>query len=254
MNNFYKGGRELAYLKGLPHYAVQQKNTVIRQHLQIALQGFVLANAIMFIDPITLLCKLWKSKAILLLGIALLPMFSLSAQTPRKYSGADELKEIMPLSVGEQMPEYFWDREYLFYENGDTTRRSISEFKGKLLVLDFWATWCAICIGQMKETESLFSKYPNNVKLLFVNPTQTKDNYGKILKIQNRLSNFSLTGRFISIIEDDYLNQLFPNHIYPRYAWIGPYGDLIALTTSLSVTSGHVDQILNLLNMNNEIK
>lgn len=25
MNNFYKGGRELAYLKGLPHYAVQQK-------------------------------------------------------------------------------------------------------------------------------------------------------------------------------------------------------------------------------------
>ncbi|MFD2904437.1 TlpA family protein disulfide reductase [Sphingobacterium anhuiense] len=247
MNNFYKGGRELAYFKGLSHYAVQQKTTAIRQPFQTALQAARLANAIMFIDPITLLRKLWKSKAILLLGIALLHMFILSAQTPRKDSGADGLNNLQALAVGQKVPEEFWKKEYLIYNNGDTTRQTMEAFRGKLLVLDFWATWCAICLGQMKEKEELFSRFSNRANLVFVNPDQTKDTYKTILRMNDKLAASSSTGNFQSIIEDDYLQQLFPNRIYPRYVWIGPRGDLIALTIALSVTEGHMTDMLNLM-------
>jgi len=247
MNNFYKGGRELAYIKGLSRHAVQQKITAIRQHLQMQVQAARLANAIMFINPITLLRKLWKSKAILLLGIALLHMFSLSAQTPRKDSGADGLNNLQALVVGQKIPEEFWKKEYLIYNNGDTTRQTMEAFRGKLLVLDFWATWCAICLGQMKEKEELFSHFSNKANLVFVNPDQTKDTYKTILRMNDKLAASSSTGNFQSIIEDDYLQQLFPNRIYPRYVWIGPRGDLIALTIALSVTEGHMTDMLNLM-------
>lgn len=247
MNNFYKGGRELTYYKGLSRYAVQQKATAIRQHLQMQLQAVEFANAFLFINPIILPRKLWKSKAILLLGIALLHMFSLSAQTPRKDSGANGLNNLQALVVGQKIPEEFWKKKYLIYNNGDTTRQTMEAFRGKLLVLDFWATWCAICLGQMKEKEELFSRFSNKANLVFVNPDQTKDTYKTILRMNDKLAASSLTGRFHSIIEDDYLQQLFPNRIYPRYVWIGPRGDLIALTIALSVTEGHMTDMLNLM-------
>jgi len=247
MNNFYKGGRELTYYKGLSRYAVQQKATAIRQHLQMQLQAVEFANAFLFINPIILPRKLWKSKAILLLGIALLHMFSLSAQTPRKDSGANGLNNLQALVVGQKVPEEFWKKEYLIYNNGDTTRQTMEAFRGKLLVLDFWATWCAICLGQMKEKEELFSRFSNKANLVFVNPDQTKDTYKTILRMNDKLAASSSTGNFQSIIEDDYLQQLFPNRIYPRYVWIGPRGDLIALTIALSVTEGHMTDMLNLM-------
>ncbi|MGJ1190767.1 TlpA family protein disulfide reductase [Sphingobacterium siyangense] len=182
------------------------------------------------------------------LFLCLVSMFSLPAQTPRKDSGADGLIKANPLLIGQKLPEEFWEREYLVYNNGDTTRQTLEAYRGKLLVLDFWATWCAICLGQMKEKDELFSRFPADAKLIYVNPTQTKDTYTNIAKIQDRLAERSLSGKFQSIIEEDYLQQLFPNYIYPRYVWIGPRGDLIGLTLALSVTDGHIKDMLNLIN------
>ncbi|WP_286801725.1 MULTISPECIES: TlpA family protein disulfide reductase [Sphingobacterium] len=185
---------------------------------------------------------------VMLCCIALVSMFSLSAQTPRKDSGADGLIKVEPLLVGQKLPEEFWTRKYLVYNNGDTTRQTLEAYRGKLLVLDFWATWCAICLGQMKDKDKLFSRFLDDAKLIYVNPTQTKDRYSNIIKIQDKLAERSLTGNFQSIIQEEYLQQLFPNRIYPRYVWIGPRGDLIAMTLALSVTDGHIKDMLNLIN------
>src|SRR5699024_12782984 len=42
-------------------------------------------------------------------------------------------EEISPLSVGEKVPAEFWTREHLFYIDGDTVRKNLEEYKGKLL-------------------------------------------------------------------------------------------------------------------------
>ena len=46
----------------------------------------------------------------------------------------------------------------------------LSDYKGKIVVLDFWATWCGICMFEMPQMKTLGSKYADkNVVVLAVN-------------------------------------------------------------------------------------
>lgn len=163
-----------------------------------------------------------------------------STDTPVRAGQGD----VRPLLVGELLPDEFWTKEYLFYINGDTVRKDLSAYKGKLLVLDYWSTWCAICLWQMRDKQQLFAKYPKEMALLLVNPSKTKDDYKSIRKKQDIIAERSAEGRVESIIEDVYIQALFPAFAYPTYVWIGPRGDLIATTTALSVTDEHVMSLL----------
>lgn len=46
-------------------------------------------------------------------------------------------------------------------------RVSLAELKGKIIILDFWATWCAPCIAAMPAMEKLSKKHPE-VVFLFI--------------------------------------------------------------------------------------
>ena len=41
--------------------------------------------------------------------------------------------------------------------NGDTI--SLASFNGKLVLIDFWATWCAPCLKEQPELAQLYKKY-----------------------------------------------------------------------------------------------
>jgi thiol-disulfide isomerase/thioredoxin len=46
-----------------------------------------------------------------------------------------------------------------FYLLTDDSRKTIRDYKGKLVLLNYWATWCAPCIKEMPELNKLQSKY-----------------------------------------------------------------------------------------------
>lgn len=52
---------------------------------------------------------------------------------------------------------------------------SLDQFKGKIVMLDFWATWCGPCRMTMPVLESLEKEYKNSLVLLAINLQDSKD-------------------------------------------------------------------------------
>ena len=46
---------------------------------------------------------------------------------------------------------------------------SLDQFRGKIVLLDFWATWCVPCRMAMPMMEALQKEFPKSVKLLAIN-------------------------------------------------------------------------------------
>lgn len=51
---------------------------------------------------------------------------------------------------------------------------NLSDYKGKKVVLNFWATWCPPCKAEMPELQKYHEKYQADVAVLAVNLTKTE--------------------------------------------------------------------------------
>ncbi|MDQ0269609.1 peroxiredoxin family protein [Cytobacillus purgationiresistens] len=66
------------------------------------------------------------------------------------------------LKINSQAPEFT-----LKDMNGKAV--SLSDFKGKKVILNFWATWCPPCKMEMKDFQTYFSGKDEDVALLAIN-------------------------------------------------------------------------------------
>lgn len=166
---------------------------------------------------------------------------SVQAQTNVKNNKTDT---IAPLMIGASVPDDFWTKKHLFYLNGDTVVRTLEEYKGKLLILDFWATWCGQCWSQMPMNEQLVSSYKGEVKMLLIDTKNTGDNFENIAKTDKTYLKRMGVESLETIFKDEYFASLFPVRGYPKYMWISPSGYFIAASTRNSVVKGHIDGLL----------
>ncbi len=52
--------------------------------------------------------------------------------------------------------------------SGDTVH--VSDFKGKVVLIDFWETWCKPCLAIFPTMQKLLEEYPDDFVVLAVNP------------------------------------------------------------------------------------
>jgi len=67
--------------------------------------------------------------------------------------------------------------------DGKKFNEVMSEFKGKVVYVDFWASWCGPCIGQMPYSEKLHEKYKDKeVAFLYISLDRNANAWKKGIK------------------------------------------------------------------------
>jgi thiol-disulfide isomerase/thioredoxin len=67
------------------------------------------------------------------------------------------------------LSDYHWE---LIDENGIVY--DFNQAKGKIVLINFWATWCPPCIAEMPSMEKLYQGYKDDVIFLFVSEEEQR--------------------------------------------------------------------------------
>lgn len=158
---------------------------------------------------------------------------------------AQEPTPIKLLKVGDKLPESFWQQEHMVYHNGKTTKQTLAAYKGKLLILDFWATWCGSCINKFRTIEILREQFKNDVQFLLVNTKRTRDDEQKIDELLSGKKYNSERYALSTIFNDTYIHQLFPHGYMPYYVLISPSAEVRAIVPAELITSENIRLLID---------
>jgi thiol-disulfide isomerase/thioredoxin len=105
----------------------------------------------------------------------------------------DKIKQTQILRMTEKSLDIQAPQFKLISAQNDTL--SLKSFEGKVLVIDFWATWCVPCIEMFPTMQKLVDKYKTNdsVKFIFINTWENDNNYHDLVKKFIRSSGYNFT-------------------------------------------------------------
>lgn len=92
-------------------------------------------------------------------GVGMPPQTPASQQTPESSSQAEAGADASQSASSEQ-PELPGPDFTLTDQYGNS--HTLSDYKGKVVFLNFWATWCGYCVKEMPEIEQLYQEYGLN--------------------------------------------------------------------------------------------
>lgn len=114
----------------------------------------------------------------------------------------------------------------------------IQKFGSKLVLLDFFTTWCTSCIASFPFMNDLQVKFNDQVQVIMVTP-ESRTVVEKFFSKNDYVKGNKLP----IVIEDKWFSESFPHKGVPHVVWI--YQDtVVAITGKDMVTSENIDKVL----------
>lgn len=155
---------------------------------------------------------------------------------------AQDKSQIAELKIGDKFPDITISN-VINYKDVDGNQSSIAKieyFKGKIIILDFWATWCSSCISNFPKMDSLQRAFGKKLIVMGVAEEPTKE----IKAFFERANNKNYT--FPSSTGDTMLKRLFPHRSLPHYVWIGTDGYVKAITGPEDINASNIKTLLDI--------
>ncbi|MGB4960645.1 MAG: TlpA disulfide reductase family protein, partial [Saprospiraceae bacterium] len=134
--------------------------------------------------------------------------------------------------LGKKSPELTFNK-IINFEKSEAT---LIYFKCKIVILDFWATWCSPCFESFHHLEELKYKFPNDLQII----TITSDPEVRIKRfLENRKT-------FLPIVIDEKkeFSEVFPHWVIPHTVLIDKSGIIKAIATPSEITEELITKIL----------
>lgn len=154
-------------------------------------------------------------------------------------SGAQAV--IKPLKIGDEVPGITLTNVY----NYPDSILHLSDLKGKLVILDFWSTWCTNCIAAFPKSQKLQHEFSDKIQIILVDifDHDDKDKVQSMFKRNKRSTGFNVLLPY-SLLQSS-LADYFPFKYIPHYVWIDKNGKVIATTSQEELTSVNVADAMN---------
>ncbi len=144
------------------------------------------------------------------------------------------------VEIGNSVPDYMF-RNILNYK---TRTARISDFRGKLLLLDFWATWCTPCIAGMPGMHELQEKFKDRIQIILVNDNESPVLVDRFVANRKKTASSRIT---LPVAYSDSLlsKSMFPHPGIPAIFWIDSEGILRYKTSKVEVNERNIGAFLN---------
>lgn len=164
-----------------------------------------------------------------LISIALITMF---------YGSIAQLRA---LKIGDTVPEI-----KLNVLNYKTASAKFSDFRGKLVILDFWSIWCKACIELFPHLDSMQKKFGDSIVILTVGFESFAEggieNFLKKSKVANDPMRLPV---ILQKLNDNTFKNLFPFMGVPHEIWIDKKGVFFAQTDQYPLSENVIAGILH---------
>ena len=153
---------------------------------------------------------------------------------------ATAVADIKPLQIGDTIPEWLWNLPLQVVnhpERKDTI--TLNEYRGKLIILDFWATWCGSCIAAMPGLHNLQRQFGDDMVIVPVT-TEAQETVAEFLQSNKTVKELSL----FSVIDDGALKSAFPHTGVPNYVWIDAKSKVTAITATHQLTQENISKTI----------
>ncbi len=141
------------------------------------------------------------------------------------------------LKIGDAIPEEIWTAP-LQVVNGPEKITTLAKDRDKLILLDFWATWCSSCLKNFPKMEALEKQFGDQLKIIPV----TKENRATLDKFF-ATKNGQRYKHIISVADDKIFSTAFPHKGVPFIVWIKD-GKVLNTTDAEQVTKETIVEAL----------
>lgn len=136
---------------------------------------------------------------------------------------------------GEKVPDIFFHETF----NGPDVPLKLSDFRGKLVILDFWGFTCASCLEAFPKLDSLQKKFGEKIKIIPVSREErnsVKDFFRTHVKVH--------FPDLLFVTGDTALRSLFSG-LNGGYAWIDSSGTFLFEADPFNLTAENIQAVLD---------
>lgn len=168
-------------------------------------------------------------KLLVLLLAFLAAATSVSAQTTPPVA-------IRPLTIGDTVP----DIELTNIINYHSKNTRLSDFKGKLVIIDFFATWCGPCIAALPKLQALQQKNKDAMDIVVVSYQPAA-----VIKAFLNKNKTGAATHLPFVTGDTVFRRYFPHKMVPHEVWIDGNRKVRAITSAAYLTQENVIAAIN---------